>query len=71
MNILNAEEGSGRMSRKTCKYKAPGKIPGEGKSVCNNGESGHYEETVNPEDCCGEYKRDWRAGFMRRFERRV
>lgn len=23
------------------------------------------------EDCCGEYKQDWKAGFMQRFERRI
>lgn len=34
------------MSCKTCKYKAPGEIPGEGETVCNNGESGCYEEIV-------------------------
>lgn len=57
------------MSCKTCKYKAPGEIPGEGEAVCNNGKSGCYGNAVNPEDCCVEYKQDWRAGFMRRFER--
>lgn len=57
------------MSCKTCEYKVSGEIPGEGEAVCNNGESGCYEEAVNPEDCCGEYKPDWRAGFLRRFER--
>lgn len=59
------------MSCKTCKYIVPGEIPGEGEAVCNNGKSGCYGDTVNPEDCRGEYKQDWRAGFMRRFERRV
>lgn len=59
------------MSCKTCEYKAPGKIPGEGDMVCNNGMSARFEETVAPDDCCGEYKQDWRAGFMCRFERRV
>ena len=23
------------------------------------------------EDCCGEYKQDWKAGFMQRFERKI
>lgn len=59
------------MSCKTCEYKVPGEIPGEGEAVCNNGKSGCYGDTVNPEDCCGEYKQDWRDGFMRRFERKV
>lgn len=57
------------MSCNTCQYKSPGEIPGEGESVCNNGESRHYEDTVRPEDYCGEYKQDWRAGFMQRFTR--
>lgn len=39
--------------------------------VCNNGMSARFEETVDPDECCGEYKQDWRAGFMRRFEKRV
>ena len=56
---------------KTCEYKVPGEIPGEGEAVCNNGKSGCYGDTVNPEDCCGEYKQDWRAGFMRRFARKA
>lgn len=56
-------------SCETCKYNAPSEIPGEGETVCNNGESGRYEETVRPEDCCGEYKQDWIAGFMQRFTR--
>ena len=64
-------KGMDWMSCNTCKYKVPGEIPGEGDMICNNRESVRFEETVNPEDCCVEYKRDWRSGFMRRFERRV
>ena len=28
-------------------------------------------EPYRPEDCCGEYKQDWKAGFMKRFERKI
>lgn len=28
-------------------------------------------DSYRPEDCCGEYKQDWKAGFMQRFERRT
>lgn len=28
-------------------------------------------DSYRPEDCCGEYKQDWKAGFMKRFERRI
>ena len=38
------------MNCKTCKYKTPGEIPGEG-------ESGRYEETVRLDDYCGGYRR--------------
>lgn len=28
-------------------------------------------ESYRPENCCREHKQDWKAGFMRRFERRT
>ena len=46
-------KGMDWMSCNTCKYKVPGEIPGEGDMICNNRESVRFEETVNPEDCCG------------------
>ena len=28
-------------------------------------------DSYRTEDCCGEYKQDWKAGFMQRFERKI
>lgn len=61
------------MSCNTCQYKSPGEIPGEGKWVCNNGESSFYGDDVRLNDCCEEYRkdhrRDWRQNFRERFEK--